>query len=179
VAIKWLYALIVVLAIALAVAAALRHSRRGTAEGAWPFFAKKPLTAPEQVLYFRLVKALPEHIVLAQVQLSRLLGVKKGDDYQSWLNRISQLSADFVVCAKDATVLAVVELDDASHQTDRGRAADERKNRALEAAGVRLIRWHVSELPDDLAIRTSLLRNPTFNRTVSGGRPPAPAGTAG
>lgn len=40
----------------------------------WPFYSKKPLSAPEQILYFRLVKALPDHIVLAQVQLSRLLG---------------------------------------------------------------------------------------------------------
>jgi len=52
------------------------------------------------VLYFRLVRALPESVVLAQVQLSRFLGVKKGSDYQSWLNRINQMSADFVVCAK-------------------------------------------------------------------------------
>jgi hypothetical protein len=29
-------------------------------------------------LYFRLLHALPEHIVLAQVQLSRILGVKEG-----------------------------------------------------------------------------------------------------
>ena len=52
------------------------------------------------MLYFRLVRALPDSIVLAQVQLSRFLGVKKVGDSQSWLNRINQMSADFVVCAK-------------------------------------------------------------------------------
>ena len=41
----------------------------------WPFYAKKPLSQPEQVLYFRLIQAFPEHIILAQVQLSQLLGV--------------------------------------------------------------------------------------------------------
>ena len=46
----------------------------------WPFYAKKPLTPPEQVLYHRLVSALPEHIVLAQVQLSRVLGVKRATE---------------------------------------------------------------------------------------------------
>src|SRR5262245_27505507 len=44
----------------------------------WPFYAKRPLTQVEQVLYHRLVKSLPEHIVLAQVQVSRVLGVKRG-----------------------------------------------------------------------------------------------------
>lgn len=59
----------------------------------WPLYPRKPLSTPEQVLYFRLVKALPEHIVLTQVQLSRFLGVKKGNNYQGWLNRINRMSA--------------------------------------------------------------------------------------
>jgi very-short-patch-repair endonuclease len=154
---KWMLVLLVVIVVALAFATALVRSKRGVPDdGAWPFFAKKPLTQPEQVLY-RLVRALPDSIVLAQVQLSRFLGVKEVSDYQSWLNRISQMSADFVVCAKDATVLAVIELDDASHQTDRRKATDEKKTRALKAAGVKLVRWHVRELPDDPTIRSALL----------------------
>jgi len=48
------------------------------AEAPWPFYAKRPLSQPEQVLYHRLVAALPEHIVLAQGQVSRVLGAKKG-----------------------------------------------------------------------------------------------------
>jgi hypothetical protein len=175
---KWLIAVVVLIAVASLVAAALRRAKPGDAEGSWPFFPKKPLSPPEQVLYFRLLRALPEHIVLAQVQLSRILGVRKGDNYQSWLNRISQLSADFVVCAKDASVLAVIELDDASHRSDRRRDADARKTRAIEAAGLKLVRWSVSSLPDDAAIRSSVVPNSASNRTVSGGRPSAPAGTA-
>lgn len=155
---KWLLVLLVLVAVALGMAVALLRSKRSTAEGAWPFFAKKPLTPPEQVLYFRLVKALPENIVLAQVQLSRFLGVKKGSgNYQSWLNRISQMSADFVVCAKDASVLAVIELDDASHRNDRRSVADEKKNHVFDAAGIKLVRWQVHELPDDTAIRSTLM----------------------
>ena len=53
----------------------------GAGNEVWPFYAKKPLSQPEQILYFRLVQALPAHIILAQVQLSRLLGVKKGNNF--------------------------------------------------------------------------------------------------
>lgn len=165
-ALKWMLMLLVVIVVALAIAAALGRSKPGAPDGTWPFFAKKPLTQPEQVLYFRLLKALPESIVLAQVQLSRLLGVKKGSgNYQAWLNRINQMSADFVVCAKDATVIAVIELDDASHQSERRKAADEKKARALEAAGINLLRWNVSGLPDEAAIRSALLFVPAPNAT--------------
>jgi very-short-patch-repair endonuclease len=155
---KWVLASVFVFVfVPLIVAVALRLRRRGS-DGPWPYFAKKPLTPPEQVLYFRLATALPDHMVLAQVQLSRMLGVKKGNNYQSWLNRISQMSVDFVVCAKDATVLAVIELDDSSHQNDRRVAADEKKGRALSAAGIKLVHWRVRELPDDEAIRSALLQ---------------------
>ena len=73
-------------------------SGKTSGDALWPFYAKKVLSPPEQVLYFRLVQALPNHVVLAQVQLSRLLGVKKGHNYQAWFNRINRMSADFVVC---------------------------------------------------------------------------------
>jgi len=67
-------------------------------------------------LYHRLVKALPNHIVLAQVQVSRVLGVKKGFRVHEWNNRINRLSYDFVICDKAATVIAAIELDDKSHE---------------------------------------------------------------
>ncbi|MCE3224350.1 MAG: hypothetical protein K0S58_2530 [Nitrospira sp.] len=42
-----------------------------------PYYAKAILSQSEQVLYHRLVAALPEHIVLAQVQLSPRPGRKE------------------------------------------------------------------------------------------------------
>jgi hypothetical protein len=131
-----------------------KRSNSGNADGgAWPFYAKRPLSQPEQVLYHRLLTALPGHIVLAQVQVSRVLGVKKGFKLNEWNNRINRLSYDFVVCAKDSTVLAAVELDDKSHEGASRVEADRRKERATAAAGVRLIRWHVKSLPDQAAIQ--------------------------
>ncbi len=124
-----------------------------TDEGEWPYYAKKPLSAVEQIFYFRLVQALPDKIVLAQVGLTRLLGVKKGNNFAAWFNRISQLSADFVICAKDSSVLAVIELDDSSHEREDRKAADHKKTRALTAAGLRIIRVQAKALPDEAGIK--------------------------
>lgn len=120
--------LIVVVAVIALLAILKAKSHGGLTDEVWPFYARKPLSQPEQILYFRLIQALPEHIVLAQVQLSRLLGVKKGNNYQAWLNRINRMSADFVVCNKDSSIVAVIELDDASHQKADRQAADAKKD---------------------------------------------------
>ena len=132
-----------------------RRGLFGGTDAPWPYYAKRPLSQPEQVLYHRLVSYLPEHIVLAQVQVSRVLGVKKGFNFHEWNNRISRLSYDFVVCSKDSTVLAAIELDDKSHESTSRAETDRKKERATSAAGVRLIRWHVKALPDQAAIQAA------------------------
>ena len=103
-----------------------------------------------------MVKALPEHIILAQIQVSRVLGVKKGSNFNEWNNRINRMIYDFVVCGKDSAVLAAIELDDKSHESNRRSATDEKKNKATADAGLRLIRWNVKTLPDESAIRAQL-----------------------
>ena len=125
--------------------------------GTWPFYVKRPLSQPEQVLYHRLIHALPEHIVLAQVQVSRILGVKKGSNFHEWNNRINRLSYDFVVCLKDSTVIAAIELDDKSHESGSRAKTDDKKNKATADAGLRLIRWNVRSLPSEEAIRSELM----------------------
>lgn len=125
--------------------------------GPWPFYVKRPLSQPEQVLYHRMIRALPEHIVLAQVQVSRVLGVKKGSNFHEWNNRINRLSYDFLVCSKDSTVIAAIELDDKTHESPNRASTDEKKNKASTDAGLRLIRWHVRSLPSEEIIRQEFL----------------------
>ena len=150
-------ALFILLLLVVAVAALVSLKRRGLSvtDAQWPYYAKRPLSQPEQVLYHRLVSGLPEHIVLAQVQVSRVLGVKKGFNFHEWNNRINRLSYDFVICSKDSTVLAAIELDDKSHESMSRAETDRKKEKATSSAGVRLIRWHVKSLPDRDAIRAA------------------------
>lgn len=129
---------------------------RDSGEQPWPLSPKRPLSEVEQTLYHRLVKALPEHIILAQVQLSQLLSVRQGYNFQEWNSRISQLCADFVVCARDATVIAVIELDAGNRDRGERLAADQRAHKALASANIRLLRWQAWALPDEESIRRQL-----------------------
>jgi hypothetical protein len=135
------------------------YRRSSVTSGPWPFYLKRLLTQPEQVLYHRLVKALPNHIVLAQVQVSRVLGVKKGSRFHEWNNRINRMSFDFVICDKSAAVIAAIELDDKSHESERRRYADAKKTKATIDAGLKLVRWQVKSLPDEAAIQREIVQN--------------------
>ncbi len=148
---------IVVVAIIAMLAILKAKFQGGGADEVWPFYSKKPLSQPEQVLYFRLVQALPAHIILAQVQLSRLLGVKKGNNYQAWFNRINRMSVDFVVCNKDSSIVAVIELDDATHQKEDRKTADAKKDKALASADIRIVRWQAKTIPDIATIQSTLM----------------------
>ena len=160
--------LLVLILVVIAVLVFFKAKAQGGSGGneIWPFYAKKPLSQPEQILYFRLIEALPEHMVLAQVQLSRFLGVKKGHNYQSWSNRINRMSADFVLCNKDSSVLAVIELDDATHLKPERQAADAKKDKALDAAEIKIIRWQAKALPDIYTIKAALIPNPSLKQDV-------------
>jgi uncharacterized protein DUF2726 len=133
------------------------YRRSSVTSGPWPFYLKRLLTQPEQVLYHRLVKALPNHIMLAQVQVSRVLGVKKGSRFHEWNNRINRMTYDFVICDKSSAVIAAIELDDKSHESERRRNTDAKKNKATVDAGLKLVRWQVKSLPDEAMIQQEII----------------------
>jgi very-short-patch-repair endonuclease len=148
-----LLALVLLALLALFAIAAKRNISRQTL---WQVYAKRILSNPEQALFGRLVRACPNHQILAQVALSQMIGAKKGERSRAMRNRYAQLVADFLICRKDFSIEAVVELDDSSHKRGDRQRADLRKSGVLEAAGIRLVRLSVAELPDEQALARML-----------------------
>jgi hypothetical protein len=148
----WVLLLLVVAAFVAAMGLAFRR-KRPTATGEWPVYPKKVLTQVEQLLYQRLIRAFPDHIVLSQVAFSQLVGVERGHNARSIWNRFNRLTADFVLCRKDFGIVAVLELDDRSHDRPARHDADGRKAAILAAAGVPLHRFNVNPLPSEAELR--------------------------
>lgn len=140
------------LAVLLAAAIAMAFLRRRTP----PYTARPLMTEIERRAYERLCDAQPGRLVLAQVQLCRFVRGPPGRGNHHWHNRISQLSADFVICSSDATVRAVIELDDKSHSRPVQKERDRKKDAALTAAGIPIIRWKVRDLPTAEQMRQAL-----------------------
>jgi very-short-patch-repair endonuclease len=121
---------------------------------------RRVMTDREQGMYWRLAETFPEHVVLAQVAFSALI-----TSAREHRNRFDRKVADFVVCDKAMQVLAVVELDDASH---KGReAADAKRAALLETAGYRVVRFPRTPDIDELraAIELPAPTQPPPNRT--------------
>jgi len=138
----WLLLLPLVIGLAVALGIALRHLHSAPHGG---YRAKKPLSEPEQVLFWRLREAMPECVVLSQVSFSRFIepiaasvGVRQG-----LFNKVSRKTVDFIICLPDFTLVAAVELDDRSHQPAR----DNERDGILKSAGVPILRMNVREIP--------------------------------
>jgi hypothetical protein len=141
-----------------------------------PYVSKNPLTPTETMFYHQLVEALPDFIVLAQVQLSSFLKVDTSraewKDYSRWFNPIAQQSVDYLICQKDFSIIAAVELDDKSHNGVKSIERDTKKNNNLHAANVPLIRWHAEAMPEAETIRQAVF-NHAYESTTSAHTQPA------
>ena len=69
----------------------------------------------------------------------------------------SQKIVDFVAQQRsDGAIVAVIELDDRSHDGEK----DARRDEMLKSAGYRIVRWNSRSKPDAHAIRETLLPPP-------------------
>ena len=115
----------------------------------------RPLSETEQVLYWRLVEALPECVVLAQVPFTRFMRPPEAGEkiavrhYRAMYARIAQKRVDFLVCLHDFTVVAAVDLDDLSNESRRDRTRDE----LLKAAGIVPLRVFAEAIPSVETLR--------------------------
>lgn len=145
---KTLLVLVVVLVVIAAVLAAMK--KKGSTENDTKEKPKRKslMTEREQAMHNRLTQSLPDCVVLAQVSFSALLTARA----YGTRNTFDRKTADFVVCDKAFQVLAVIELDDASH---KGRTEkDAARDSLLKEAGYVVIRY--ANIPDVDRVRGDL-----------------------
>jgi hypothetical protein len=179
-------ALIVMLALAIwflrrrAVSAADQADQFDTVAD-WPPKATRVLTSAECLAYKTLVRALPGHMILAQVPLARFLKVPTRNSYTEWLRRLGSQCADMVVCDMASEVVAVVSVQAPVGETsERARKRHKRMARVLKAARIPLHVWTSNALPSAEVARDLLLPpQPATAATGAQARPPvAPAAPA-
>jgi hypothetical protein len=130
-----------------------RSAGKPLSDEPWPLSARSLLSKRENEFYHNLIALYPNHQIFVQVALSQLINVDRNHpECDSIRARYKQLVADFVLCRQGLSVIAVIELDDRSHERADRRHADARRNKALADAGIRLVRVPPGRLPteDDL-----------------------------
>lgn len=109
---------------------------------------RDPLSKREQEMYAMLCASLPDYVILAQVAFSALLTTTS----KPTRNRFDRKVADFVICSKQFSVVAIVELDDASHKNKS--AADQERDSMLNNAGYKTLRY--KNVPEQSTVQQDL-----------------------
>jgi hypothetical protein len=148
---------------------------------AWTPEITRVMTAHECQAYRTVTRAMPDHMVLAQVPLARFIKVPKRHSYEEWLDRVGRLNADLLVCDRASGVLAVIEIH-SPNESPRSLKRHERLARVLKAAGVRKIVWTEGKIPTVEAARELLSpaeasRGSAPTSPTKGTTPQAPAHT--
>jgi len=145
----------------LAFAVLMKLAKGSSAKNHEKLRARWPLSNAEQAMYFRLTSTLPEYIVLAQVSFAALLDAKG----RAARNTFDRKRADFVVVERSFKVVAVVELDDRSH--DGRSAQDAARQKLLTDAGYKVLRYrgvpNIHEVLEDF----SALKKPRLSSRSS------------
>jgi hypothetical protein len=145
----FILALAVVFAVITAMSKQAKKGKKLTALSDLNNLTKRaPLTPHEQKMYFELTAAVPGCIVLAQVSFQALITTNS----QATRNRFNRKVADFVICNKALSVIAIIELDDNSH---KGKEQDDAERDALlKNAGYTTLRYN--KIPTREAIQADL-----------------------
>ena len=126
---------------------------------AWPPEAAKLMNEVEQEAYNLLRTALPNHLILAHVPVSRFVRVPTRQSYAEWMRRIGHTCVDLLVCDATTKVLAVVDIRRHSEMIDseRQQRRRERLHRVLTASGITVQVWREGALPQPDVVARSLL----------------------
>jgi len=119
---------------------------------AWPPQAVRVMTLGERQAYEILRRALPGHVVLAQVPLSRFISVPTRFPYAQWLQRAGRLGVDLLVCDFSSRAVAAVEVRTAD-ESARSAKRHQRLVEVLRAAGVTVHEWNEDDLPSVAEVR--------------------------
>lgn len=133
----------------------------------WPPEATRVLTLRHQRALEVLRRAVPEHMILAQVPLSHFIKVPTRHSYVEWLRRVGHVCVDLMVCDAASNVVAIIEVRQADKtESERARKRQQRTERVLRAAGIPLHVWNEAFLPDPIAVRKALLQDPGESTTA-------------
>lgn len=113
---------------------------------AWPPQTVRVLTLEERQAYDIISRAMPRHLVLGQVPLSRFISVPTKNTYADWLHRVGRQSVDLLVTDSSSRPIAAIEIR-GSVESPRSVKRHETLTRVLEAAGVPVHVWREGALP--------------------------------
>ncbi|MCZ2798861.1 DUF2726 domain-containing protein [Vibrio alginolyticus] len=122
-----------------------------------PYIPKDRLLSNAELSFYQVLNSiLCDNVTLfSKVRIADIVGIKKGLDAKnrmSHLGKIAQKHVDFVITdAKTSKIIAAIELDDSSHESERSKKRDKFVNDVFASANIPLVRFPAKrgyQLPD-------------------------------
>jgi hypothetical protein len=129
----------------MAAAAGLWFWRRPARSGRTNVTPRRAFNRVEGLLWSRLSSALPDHVVLMAVPMTRLVAVRKAGGLGRNQRKVESLTVDFAVFRLDGSISSVVILEDA--ETTLSRRQLKLRRKLLERAAIRTFTWSSKPLP--------------------------------
>lgn len=111
-----------------------------------PYIRKNLMTKNEWSFYKQL-KPIADELnlsVLCKTRIADLVDIEKGlnkSEWQTAFNRINKKHIDFILCKPENLYpILLIELDDNTHDTQKGKTRDEFVEKVLDKAGYKLLR---------------------------------------
>lgn len=111
-----------------------------------PYIRKNLMTKNEWSFYKQL-KPVADELnlsILCKTRVADLVDIEKGlnkSEWQTAFNRINKKHIDFILCKPENLYpVLLIELDDNTHDTDKGKKRDEFVEKVLDKAGYKLFR---------------------------------------
>ena len=148
--------------------AVLKAKLAGQQAAGAKFKQKMVLTPNEMEFLVRLEAAAPELRFFPQVAMGALLAPavprSDGKTYYRLRGMFSQKIVDFVAQRRsDGAVVAIIELDDRTHNSGK----DAKRDEMFKSAGYRIIRWDSKNKPKSSTIRAALLPPSELTQTAA------------
>ena len=144
---NWIILLLLLVVVAFALALFKKKAGKGPVD--FPYQSKEVLCSPAERSYMGTLEKVVGngYRIFAKVRLADIIDVQRGlsaSARQSAFNRISGKHIDFIVCnANDLSIIGAIELDDKTHRAKGRQERDQFLDKALEAAGVPMLRVKV------------------------------------
>lgn len=116
-----------------------------------------PLMSPTEIRFWRILhQAAPGYQIFPQVAINALVDVESenSDHFRKVLRAFNTFRADFIVCDASLQVLAIVELDDSSH--DARRDKDHKRDYVTTQAGYKTVRFDCRSWPTVERIKAAI-----------------------
>ncbi|CAH0348551.1 DUF2726 domain-containing protein [Aquabacterium sp. CECT 9606] len=128
--------------------------RRPASQREWPrrwnLNARPIFTTDERILFKELRAALPNHVVLAKLNLLRFCQAADEFEARSWYDRLHTLHVSFAVCTPNGSVVSVIDIE--SPNKASSARSQRMKEAVLEACRVRYVRCRPGQWPHQALI---------------------------